>query len=85
MKKAHKVLSYELFSCRGRSRTYTRRLAIAQIRLVVNPLRYVCPVIPTLETRGHVCQFHHPTKLEFPDANGLFPALSGLSGMACFQ
>ena len=58
-------------SCRGRDRTSTRQLAIAQSS-VVDPGRiniaietalcYVCPVILTPETRGHVCQkFHHPT------------------------
>ena len=58
-------------SCRGRVRTFTRQLAITQSS-VVDPGRtiiaddpalcYVCPVIPTSETRRHVCQiFHHPT------------------------
>ena len=58
-------------SCRGRSRTSTGQLAIAQSS-VVDPGRedittfpalcYVCSVTPTPETRGHVCQkFHHPT------------------------
>jgi len=58
-------------SCRGRVRTSTRQLAIAQSS-VVDPgrfyiaiktaLHYVYPVILTPETRGHVCQkFHHPT------------------------
>jgi len=28
---------------------------------VVNPLQVVYSVIPTLETRGHGCQFHHLT------------------------
>ncbi len=57
--------------CRGRARTFTRQLAIVQSS-VVDPGRsyiaaktalcYVCPVILTPETRGHVCQkFHHPT------------------------
>jgi hypothetical protein len=57
--------------CRGRVRTFTRQLAIAQSS-VVDPGRidiatypalcYVYPVILTPETRGHVCQkFHHPT------------------------
>jgi hypothetical protein len=68
------ALVYESFkkSCRGRDRTSTRQLAIAQSS-VVDPgrtpalqrepaLHYVCPVILTPETRGHVCQkFHHPT------------------------
>jgi hypothetical protein len=52
---------YEPFSCRRRIRTFTGQLALAQIRLVVNPLCYVYPGLPTPETRGHVCQFHHPT------------------------
>ncbi len=58
-------------SCRGRDRTSTEQLAKAQSS-VVDPGRtniavgtalcFVCPVISTLETRGHVCQkFHHPT------------------------
>jgi hypothetical protein len=54
-----------LRSCRGRGRTSTRQLAIAQSS-VVDPGRisiatetalcYVYPVILTPETRGHVCQ-----------------------------
>ncbi len=69
-------------SCRGRSRTSTEQLAIAQ-RLVVNPGRgftrfwritsalcYVYPVISTPETRGHVCQkFHHPTVYVYKNYN----------------
>jgi hypothetical protein len=64
--------------CRGRSRTSTGQLAVVQClvvnpgRLYCGPvfteqqyqsaLCYVYPVIPTPETRGHVCQkFHHPT------------------------
>ena len=60
-----------VLSCRGRDRTSTRQLAVAQSS-VVDPGRnliteeaalcYVYPVILTPETRGHVCQeFHHPT------------------------
>jgi len=55
-------------SCRGRDRTSTRRLAIAQRvsgqswSAWRSALCYVYPVILTLETRGHVClKFHHPT------------------------
>jgi hypothetical protein len=59
--------------CRGRVRTFTGQLAIIQSS-VVDPgrpgiatkaaLYYVYPVIPTSETRRHVCQkFHHPTML----------------------
>ncbi len=60
-------------SCRGRGRTSTRWLAIAQSSVVdpgrLSPfaseqpaLHYVYPMILTPETRGHVCQkFHHPT------------------------
>ena len=58
-------------SCRGRVRTSTRQLAIAQSSVVdpgrhyiaaTTALYYVYPVILTPETRGHVCQkFHHPT------------------------
>ena len=61
----------DLKSCRGRDRTFTRQLAIVQSSVVdpghyniaiVMALYYVCPVILTPETRGHVCQkFHHPT------------------------
>jgi len=30
--------------------------------MVTSALHFVCSVIPTPETRGHVCQrFHHPT------------------------
>jgi hypothetical protein len=61
----------KICSCRGRVRTSTGQLAIAQSS-VVDPgrpdiatqtaLYYVYPVIPTPETRGHVCRkFHHPT------------------------
>src|ERR1035437_1139356 len=60
-----------LSCCRGRDRTSTRQLAIAQSSVVdpgrnyiaIKPaLHYVYPVILTPETRGHVCQkFHHPT------------------------
>jgi hypothetical protein len=57
--------------CRGRDRTFTRQLVVAQSS-VVDPGRssiatfaalcYIYPVILTPETRGHVCQkFHHPT------------------------
>ena len=50
--------------CRGRARTSTGQLAIAQCcggqpqsnQLLDPALHYVCPVIPTPETRGHVCQ-----------------------------
>ena len=59
--------------CRGRDRTSTGQLVVAQSS-VVDPgrshiavptaLRYIYPVFPTPETRGHVCQkFHHPTVL----------------------
>jgi len=58
-------------SCRGRDRTSTEQLVVAQSS-VVDPGRliianqpalcYIYPVISTPETRGHVCQkFHHPT------------------------
>ncbi|MEI7472208.1 MAG: hypothetical protein WCJ85_08110, partial [Chitinophagaceae bacterium] len=57
--------------CRGRARTFKGQLAAVQSS-VVDPGRItiasntalccVYPVIPTPETRGHVCQkFHHPT------------------------
>ena len=62
------------YCCRGRSRTSTGQLATAQrlsgqpwsaLPMVTSALCCVCPVIPTLETRGHVCQkFHHPTVLK---------------------
>jgi hypothetical protein len=51
--------------CRGRNRTSTRQLAIAQssvvdpgrINIAINSaLCCVYPVFPTPETRGHVCQ-----------------------------
>jgi len=51
--------------CRGRTRTSTGQLAKAQsfsgqpwsaLPMVTSALCYVCPVIPTPETRGHVCQ-----------------------------
>jgi hypothetical protein len=51
-------------SCRGRDRTSTEQLAIAQCcggqpqsgQLLDPALHYVYPVISTPETRGHVCQ-----------------------------
>ena len=66
--------------CRGRDRTFTRQLAITQSS-VVDPGRayvathtalcYVCPVVLTPETRGHVCQkFHHPTMLRSYTVSG---------------
>src|SRR5258708_18310967 len=64
-------INLQALSCRGRDRTSTRQLAIAQSS-VVDPGRYfiaelaalcyVYSVILTPESRGHVCQkFHHPT------------------------
>ncbi len=51
------------FCCKGRTRTSTRRLAEEQsARAGGQPqLLFVYPVFPTLETRGHGCQFHHLT------------------------
>jgi hypothetical protein len=60
--------------CRGRDRTSTKQLVVAQSS-VVDPGRfniatkaalcYIYPVIFTPETRGHVCQkFHHPTMIK---------------------
>jgi hypothetical protein len=51
-----------------------KKQPLSYFKLVVDPshlvsadetaLRFVYPVIPTPETRGHVCQrFHHPTVL----------------------
>ena len=61
--------------CRGRDRTSTEQLVVAQ-SWVVDPGRiniaietalcYIYPVTSTPETRGHVCQkFHHPTISKF--------------------
>jgi hypothetical protein len=60
--------------CRGRDRTSTEQLVVAQSS-VVDPgltdiairqaLCYIYPVTSTPETRGHVCQkFHHPTMIK---------------------
>ena len=68
--------------CRGRDRTFTRQLAIAQSS-VVDPghfsiatktaLCYVYPVILTPETRGHVC---HAYAISSP--HNLFRSITGL-------
>ena len=66
-----KRLGLHVSCCRGRDRTSTEQLVVAQSS-VVDPGRvvianqtalcYIYPVISTPETRGHVCLiFHHPT------------------------
>ncbi len=64
IKKSLPFLKEGFKCCRGRARTFTGQLAVVQSS-VVDPGRpaianetalcYVYPVIPTPETRGHVC------------------------------
>ncbi len=59
-------VSISFIRCKRRIRTFTRRLAKAQELISSGQsslIRFVYPVIPTLETGGHGCQFQHLTLL----------------------
>jgi hypothetical protein len=52
------------YCCKGRIRTFTRRLAKAQELISSGQsslIRFVYPELPTPETGGHGCQFQHLT------------------------